>query len=137
MNQLTVQTQVNKPIEQVWDLFTNPKHIVQWNFAHESWECPSASNDLQVGGLLQTRMQAKDGSFGFDLIGIYDEVVEHQSLKYHLEDGRNVEVIFENLSGDKTRITENFAPENQNPVDLQKDGWQAILDHFKTYAEAI
>lgn len=137
MNQLTVQTQVNKPIEQVWDLFTNPKHIVQWNFAHESWGCPSASNDLQVGGLLQTRMQAKDGSFGFDLIGIYDEVVEHQSLKYPLEDGRNVEVIFKKLSDDRSQVSQILDPENQNPVSLQKDGWQAILDHFKTYAEAI
>lgn len=137
MNQVTVQTEVNQPIEQVWDLFTNPKHIINWNFAHESWECPSASNDLQVGGQLQSRMQAKDGSFGFDLIGIYDEIKEQQSLKYHLEDGRNVEVIFENLSGDKTRITENFDPENQNPVDLQKDGWQAILNNFKTYSESL
>ena len=137
MNQVIVQTEVNQPIEQVWDLFTSPKHIVNWNFAHESWECPSASNDLQVGGQLQSRMQAKDGSFGFDLIGIYDEIKEQQSLKYHLEDGRNVEVIFENLSGDKTRITENFDPENQNPVDLQKDGWQAILNNFKTYSESL
>lgn len=137
MNQITVQTEVNQPIGQVWDLFTNPKHIVNWNFAHESWECPSASNDLQVGGQLQSRMQARDGSFGFDLIGIYDEIKEKQSLKYHLEDGRNVEVIFENLSDDKTRITENFDPENQNPVELQKDGWQAILNNFKTYSESL
>ena len=135
MKQVTIQTEINKPINQVWDFFNNPKHIVNWNFAHESWECPSASNDLKVGGQLKSRMQAKDGSFGFDLVGIYDEVRENELIKYHFEDGRNIEVIFEKLSDDKTKVTENFDPENQNPVDFQRDGWQAILDHFKKYAE--
>ena len=137
MKQVTIQTEINKPINQVWDFFNNPKHIVNWNFAHESWECPSASNDLKVGGQLKSRMQAKDGSFGFDLVGIYDEVRENELIKYHFEDGRNIEVIFEKLSDDKTKITENFDPENQNPEEFQKDGWQAILDNFKKYAESI
>lgn len=137
MQQLTVTTEINKPVNDVWDFFSNPKHIVNWNFAHESWECPSAKNNLEAGGKLEVRMQAKDGSFGFDLIGIYDEVNENQSLKYHFEDGRKIEVIFEKLSENKTKITENFDPENQNPVDFQRDGWQAILDNFKIYAESV
>lgn len=137
MKQVTIQTEINKPINQVWDFFNNPKHIVNWNFAHESWECPSASNDLKVGGKLDVRMQARDGSFGFDLIGIYDDVIENKLIKYHFEDDRNIEVIFEKLSDDKTKVTENFDPENQNPVEFQKDGWQAILDNFKKYSESL
>jgi len=82
-------------------------------------------------------MQAKDGSFGFDLVGIYDEVVENELLKYHFEDNRNIEIIFEKLSDNKTKITENFDPENMNPLDFQKDGWNAILDNFKKYSESL
>lgn len=137
MQKLTVTIEINKPLNEVWNFFNNPKHITNWNFAHESWECPSAKNDLKTGGKLEVRMQAKDGSFGFDLLGIYDEVKENQSLKYHLEDGRNIEIIFEKLSEDKTKVTENFDPENQHPVEFQKDGWQAILDNFKKYSESI
>ena len=134
MEKLTVSAEINKSKAQVWELFNKPEHIVNWNFAHESWECPSAKNDLKVGGKLELRMQAKDGSFGFDLVGIYDDVVENESLKYHFEDGRNIEVIFEKISDHKTKVTQNFEPENQNPLEFQKEGWQAILDSFKKYA---
>jgi len=137
MQKLTVTSEINKPLNEVWDFFNNPEHIVNWNFAHESWECPSAKNDLKVGGKLEVRMQAKDGSFGFDLVGIYDEVVENELLKYHFEDNRNIEIIFEKLSDNKTKITENFDPENMNPLDFQKDGWNAILDNFKKYSESL
>ena len=137
MQKLTVTTEINKPIDEVWDFFNAPEHIIKWNFAHESWECPSAKNDLKVDGKLEVRMQAKDGSFGFDLVGIYDAVVKNELIKYHFEDGRNIEVIFEKLSDDKTKVTENFDPENQNPLDFQKEGWQAILDNFKKYSESI
>ncbi len=136
MNKLKVITEINKPIDEVWDAFNNPEHIVKWNFAHESWECPYAKNDLRVGGKLESRMQAKDGSFGFDFIGTYNEVKENELIKYQMEDGREVEVIFERLSDDKTKVTENFEPENQNPLEFQKDGWQAILDNFKNYSES-
>lgn len=137
MEKLTIFTEINKPIKEVWDFFNNPEHITNWNFAHESWECPSAKNDLKAGGKLEVRMQAKDGSFGFDFVGIYDEVEENRMIKYHIEDGREVEVIFEKLSDNKTKITENFDPENENPLEFQKDGWQAILDNFKNYSESI
>ncbi|MBN9338415.1 MAG: SRPBCC family protein [Chryseobacterium sp.] len=136
MNKLKVITEINKPIDEVWDAFNNPEHIVKWNFAHESWECPYAKNDLRVGGKLESRMQAKDGSFGFDFIGTYNEVKENELIKYQMEDGREVEVIFERLSDDKTKVTENFEPENQNPLEFQKDGWQAILNNFKNYSES-
>lgn len=137
MKQITVQTVIDKPVEEVWEIFNKPEHITGWNFAHESWECPSATNDLKVGGFLKTRMQAKDGSFGFDLLGIYDEVIENKMIKYHFEDGRNIGVIFEKLSDHQTKLTENFDPENQNPVEFQRDGWQAILDNLKKYAESF
>lgn len=136
MNKLKVITEINKPIDEVWDAFNNPEHIVKWNFAQESWECPYAKNDLRVGGKLESRMQAKDGSFGFDFIGTYNEVKENELIKYQMKDGREVEVIFERLSDDKTKVTENFEPENQNPLEFQKDGWQAILDNFKNYSES-
>lgn len=137
MEKITIDTDINKSLQEVWEIFNDPTHIINWNFAHESWECPTAKNDLKIGGKLETRMQAKDGSFGFDLIGIYDEIVEFQHLKYHFEDGRNIEVIFEKMSDEKTKVTEIFDPEKINPADLQRDGWQAILNHFKKYAESI
>jgi len=137
MRKLTITSEINKPINEVWNYLNNPEHITKWNFAHESWECPSAKNDLTVGGKLEVRMQAKDGSFGFDLVGIYDEIKENELIKYHLEDGREIEIIFERLSDNQTKITENFDPENQNPLEMQQQGWQAILDNFKNYAESI
>jgi len=97
MNKLIVTAEINKPINDVWNFFNNPEHIVNWNFAHESWECPSAKNDLKVGGKLEVRMQAKDGSFGFELVGIYDEVKDNESVKYHFEDGREIEVIYRKI----------------------------------------
>ena len=137
MQKLTVTTEINKPIREVWNYFNNPEHITQWNFAHESWECPSAKNNLTIDGKLEVRMQAKDGSFGFDFVGTYDEVIENDLIRYHLEDGRKVEILFEQLSADKTKVTENFDPENENPLEMQHQGWQAILDNFKKYSESI
>jgi uncharacterized protein YndB with AHSA1/START domain len=137
MQKLTVTTEINKPIHEVWNYFNNPDHITKWNFAHESWECPSAKNNLTIGGKLEVRMQAKDGSFGFDFVGIYDEIIENELIRYHLEDGRKVEILFEQLSADKTTVTENFDPENENPLEMQQQGWQAILDNFRSYCESI
>lgn len=137
MEKLTVTSEISKPIREVWKILNNPEHITKWNFAHDSWECPWAKNDLTVGGKLEIRMQAKDGSFGFDLVGIYDEINENDSIKYHLEDGREVEIILEELSDNQTKITENFDPETQNPIEMQQQGWQAIMDNLKKYSENI
>lgn len=135
MEPIKIDITILAPVEKVWDYFNAPEHITKWNFAHESWHCPSAENDLQVGGKLKTRMEAKDGSFGFDLVGIYDEIVPFQLIKYHLEDGRKVEVWFEKIDEDTTKVTEIFDPETQNPVEMQRDGWYKILDNFHKYVE--
>lgn len=131
---ITVQCTVNASLEQAWDYFTLPEHITQWNFASDDWHTPKAENDLRVGGKYFARMEAKDGSFGFDLIGIYDEIVNQKLLAYHLEDGRKVRVEF--MSNESsTEITETFDAETENSEELQRGGWQAILDNFKRYAE--
>ena len=131
---ITVQCTVNASLEQAWDYFTLPEHITQWNFASDDWHTPKAENDLRVGGTYFARMEAKEGSFGFDLIGIYDEIVYQKLLAYHLEDGRKVRVEF--MSNESsTEITETFDAETENSKELQRGGWQAILDNFKRYAE--
>lgn len=135
MEPIKIDITILEPIEKVWDYFNAPEHITKWNFAHESWQCPSAENDLKVGGQLKTRMEAKDGSFGFDYVFVYDEIVPLQKLKYHLEDGRNVEVLFEKVDADTTKITEIFDPEAASPREMQREGWYAILNNFHKYVE--
>ncbi|MDF2552298.1 MAG: activator of ATPase [Chryseobacterium sp.] len=135
MDPIKIDITILAPAEKVWDYFSTPKHIMKWNFAHESWECPRSENDLRVGGKFNNRMEAKDGSFGFDFIGIYDEVIPNERIKYHIEDGRNVEVIFEKIDGNTTKVIEIFDPEKQNSVEMQRDGWYAILNNFHKYVE--
>ena len=133
---ITVETQVHSPVDKVWDLWTNPAHIAHWNHASEDWFTPWAENDLQVGGKFRSRMEAKDGSFGFDFEGIYDVVEENQLIEYSIGDGRKVRIEF-NEEGSSTHVFESFEAESTNPVELQKNGWQAILDNFRKYAETI
>lgn len=133
MDPIKIDLSIQKPIEKVWDYFNQPEHIVNWNFAHESWHCPKAENDLRVGGKLKTRMEAKDGSFGFDFEGIYDEIVPLKLIRYHLEDGRNVEIQFDEIDQNTTKVTEIFDPESMNPIEMQRDGWYAILENFHRY----
>lgn len=135
MDKINIDITILAPVEKVWDYYSEPKHIVKWNFAHESWECPSSENDLRVGGKFNNRMEAKDGSFGFDFVGIYDEVVENKLIKYHMEDGRNVEIMFEKIDENTTKVKIIFDPEKQNSVEMQRDGWYAILDFFHKYVE--
>ena len=132
---ISIENQINAPIEKVWDFYTQPKHITQWNFADPTWHCPSATNDMRIGGTYSARMEAKDGSFGFDFEAIYDEIKSGQHFSYVMPDDRKVEVSFEN-TGDQTRVSIVFDAENQNPVDMQKAGWQSILDNFKRYSES-
>lgn len=133
---ITITTTLNVPLAKVWEYWNEPKHITQWCFASEDWHAPSATNDLKEGSFFTTRMEAKDESFGFDLKGIYDHITPHQLIRYHLEDGRNVEVLFSENEG-TTTIIEKFDPENQNPHEMQQQGWQAILNNFKKYVETI
>lgn len=131
---ITVATTVKASIENVWDYWTNTTHITNWNMASDDWHSPYAENDLRVGGKFLTRMEAKDGSFGFDFAGIYDEVVLHEVIAYTLGDGRKVECTFKR-NENETQITVVFDAEMENPIEFQQQGWQAILDNFKKYAE--
>jgi uncharacterized protein YndB with AHSA1/START domain len=131
---IVVEAIVNTPISKVWENWTKPKHITQWNNASDDWHTPHAENDLRVGGKFLSRMEAKDGSFGFDFEGVYSEVIPFEKIKYGLEDGREVETIFAK-NGEITKVTTTFDAENENPIEMQKGGWQAILDNFKKYTE--
>lgn len=132
--QITVQSKVNAPVEKVWDYWNTPEHIMKWNSASPDWHTPKSENDLRVGGKFSARMEAKDGSFGFDFGGVYDEVVTNERIAYTMEDGRKTEITFIN-HGDTTEVIETFDAEGQNPVEMQQAGWQAILDNFKKYTE--
>ncbi len=133
MRAITVKTTINQPVDKVWELWTNPDHIVNWNFASPDWCCPTATNDLTPNGKLSWRMEAKNGSMGFDFGGTYNKVATHSLLSYTLDDGRNVQVTF-SKSGNGTELIETFDPD-ENDLELQKQGWQAILNNFKAYAE--
>jgi uncharacterized protein YndB with AHSA1/START domain len=129
---IIVETTVQAPVEKVWEYWTEPSHITKWNTATEEWHTPYAENDLQVGGKFLSRMEAKDGSFGFDFGGVYDEVKINEGIAYTLEDGRKVAISFIR-QGDETKVIETFDAENSNPIEMQEAGWQAILDNFKKY----
>jgi uncharacterized protein YndB with AHSA1/START domain len=133
---ITIETTVNAPVEKVWKSWSEPEHITKWCAASDDWHVPKAENDLRTGGTFSTRMEAKDGSFGFDFGGIYDDVKKNELIEYTIGDGRKVQVIF-SPSGDKTKIVETFEAEATNPVEMQRGGWQAILDNFKKYTETI
>ena len=127
---------VDAGIEKTWRSWTLPDHIRNWNNANEDWHTPSAENDLWVGGKFSYRMEAVDGSMGFDFEGTYTEIVDHKLICYEMEDGRKVEVHFARVDGG-IQVTENFDPEDQNSRDLQQQGWQAILENFKRYTEDL
>src|SRR5690348_14592065 len=124
---ITVQTTVNAPVSKVWESWTAPKHITKWCQASDEWHAPKAENDLRSGGKFSTTMAAKDGSVSFDFGGTYSNVKTNSLIEYTIEDGRKVKVIFEAV-GNKTRVTETFEPESTNSIELQRGGWQAILD---------
>lgn len=132
---ITVRALIDAPVHKVWEYWTNPKHIIHWNNASPDWHTPRAENDLRPGGKFLSRMQARDGSMGFDFSGKYSSVEQHSLIKYILDDNRKVEVHFE-PDGNKTKITEIFEAEQENTVELQETGWQAILNNFKNYVEA-
>jgi uncharacterized protein YndB with AHSA1/START domain len=131
---ITVSVSVNAPVEKVWECYTQPSHIINWNFASNDWHCPRAENELRIGGKYNARMEAKDGSFGFDFVTIYTEVEEYRKLSYTMEDGREASTVFESI-GNQTKVTTIFDAENENPVDMQQQGWQMILNNFKKYTE--
>lgn len=131
---VSVEKTVKCPVEKVWRCWTNPEDIMKWNNASDEWHTPNAENDLRVGGSFVYRMEAKDGSFGFDFGGVYDTVEEYKHIVYSLGDGRKVQIDF-TTEGDETRVVETFEVESTNSVELQRGGWQAILDNFKKHCE--
>lgn len=133
--QITVQNVIAADAGKVWNYYNSPEHIVKWNFAAEDWQCPRAENDMRPGGKYSSRMEAKDGSWGFDFEAVYDKVDEGKEFTYTMADGRKANVVF-NGKGDQTEVVVTFDAENQNPVEMQKGGWQAILDNFKKYTES-
>ena len=132
---ITIEITIAKSIEKVWKYYTGVEHIVNWNFASDDWHCPKASNDLKSGGKFSSTMAAKDGSFSFDFEGIYDEVINHKLISYTMADGRQVETHFESTN-DSVKVTTIFDAEDTNSVDMQQNGWQAILENFKLYVES-
>jgi len=131
---VTVQAVIQAPVEKVWRYWSEPEHITKWNQASETWHSPKSENDLRVGGKFLTRMEAKDGSMGFDFGGVYDVVKQHEQISYTMGDGRKVDITFVNL-GNETKVVEIFDAESTHSIEMQQAGWQAIMDNFKRYTE--
>lgn len=131
---ITVEATINAPVEKVWKLWSEPDHVTRWNNASPDWHTPKASNDLRTGGSFSYRMEAKDGSMGFDFAGVYDEVKNHERIVYTMGDGRTAVNTF-TANGNTTKVVTVFDAENENSHEMQKAGWQAILDNFKKYVE--
>jgi uncharacterized protein YndB with AHSA1/START domain len=134
---ITVSSILNVPVAQAWASYTEPQHIVHWNFAADTWHCPNASNELREGGMFDYRMEAKDGSFGFNLIGTHQKVVPLEQIDTLLGDGRSLQTVFEALSNTQTKVTQHFEAETQNPAEMQQAGWQAILENYKKHTESL
>ena len=132
---VTVQAHIQAPIDKVWTYWSTPKHIMHWNNASPDWHTPKAENDLRTGGKFLSRMEARDGSMGFDFEGVYKRVIPHKLIEYVLADDREVKIEFSEQNGG-TKVVEIFDAETTNPVEMQRGGWQAILDNFKKYTEA-
>lgn len=129
-----ISAKVDAPIDKVWEHYNNPESIKQWNHASDDCHCPSSSNDLRVGGKFKNRMEAKDGSFGFDFEGEYLDIIPLQKISYKMTDDRKVDMSFHEENG-YTLIFIDFEAEEMNPIDMQKEGWQAILNNFKVFVE--
>lgn len=131
---ISIETQVNASLTKVWDSWVTPEHIVKWNFAIDDWHCPKAEIDLIAGGNFSYRMEAKDGSVGFDYNGAFSKIISHEFISVTLEDARMVTVNFEkNIEG--VKVIQTFDAEDENSAEQQKQGWQNILNNFKNYVE--
>lgn len=135
MERITVQTSVQSDIHTVWEYWTKPEHIINWNFASNEWCCPKAENNLTPNGKFLWRMEAKDGSIGFDFEGVYDKIIDQKLITYKMLDGRKVDIEF-TKNGNEVNIIETFDAEGTNSDEQQRAGWQAILANFKDYVES-
>jgi uncharacterized protein YndB with AHSA1/START domain len=136
MNTTTIETTINASTQKVWDMWTLPEHIMGWAFASDEWTCPRAENDIRKDGRFLTRMETKDGSEGFDFTGVYTEVTPLSSISYTMDDGRTVSVLFGKVSEGETKVIETFEMESENSEELQRAGWESILNNFKKYVES-
>lgn len=136
MERIEIQASVNARVETVWNVYNSAEDILQWNHASDDWHCTSSTNDMRIGGRFKHRMEAKDGSFGFDFEGVYTELVPFKKIVYTMPDGRCVDINFESKK-DHTDLIIQFDPETENPIDIQKQGWQSILNNFKKYTESV
>jgi uncharacterized protein YndB with AHSA1/START domain len=132
---ITIRSEINLPVARVWKLWTTLEDIKKWNYASDDWHTPTAVNDLREGGSFSYRMEARDGSMGFDFGGTYEIVIPNEKIVYLIGDGRKAEITFKEINNN-TEVIESFEAENTNPVEMQKSGWQSILDNFKKYAES-
>ncbi len=132
---ITVEVTINAPIEKVWTLFNSPAHITQWNAASDDWHAPYAEIDFREGGKLICTMAAKDGSAGFDFTATYHKIIHHNLIEYTLDDGRKVSIRF-SRHNEQVTVAETFDAESTHSIELQHQGWQAILNNFKKYVEA-
>ena len=132
---ITIENTINAPVEKVWEYWTSPEHITKWNNASDDWYTPRAENDLRVGGKFMARMEARDGSMGFDFGGEYNDLRNNEYIEYTIGDGRKVKVSFTSI-GSSTKVVESFEAESTNSIEMQKTGWQNILDNFKKYTES-
>lgn len=132
---ITVRASVNAPVETVWKHWTSPESITGWNNASDDWVTPKASNDLRKDGKFSYRMEARDGSMGFYFEGIYNNVIENKQIDFTIADGRKVKITF-SYDGKSTEVIETFEAENTNPIEMQRNGWQSIMDNFKKFTES-
>jgi uncharacterized protein YndB with AHSA1/START domain len=132
---ITIQSTIEAPVEKVWEFWTRPEHIVNWAFASDDWEAPRAENDVRTGGKFKTVMAAKDKSSSFEFGGIYTDVKEHELIEYDMDDGRHVKIEFTEVP-EGVKVVQSFDPENENSEEMQRSGWQAILDNFKKYTDS-
>jgi uncharacterized protein YndB with AHSA1/START domain len=135
MKKIQIEATVRGDTDKVWQYWTEPQHITKWAFASDDWEAPHAENDVLTGGKFLTRMSAKDGFSSFDFTGIYSEVIPKEKIAYAMDDGRTVTIAFEKVGEDAVKIVEEFEMESENTEELQREGWQAILNNFKKHAE--
>ncbi len=134
--QVTIETVVNAPVATVWSSWTEPDHIIHWNFASDDWCCPSATSDLRVGGVYVARMEARDGSFGFDFSAVFGEVDVNRAITLNMDDGRTARTTFD-VTPSGTVVRTVFDAEGENAIDMQRAGWQSILDNFRKYTETL
>ena len=135
MDKITLKITILENVAKVWDFYIKPEYIKKWNFAEASWHCPKAENEFEVGGKFNYRMESKKEDFGFDYEGVFDEIIPCKSIKSILKDGRIVEIHFNKVDESTTEVTQIFEPENNNMLDMQRDGWYAILNNFHKYVE--